>query len=111
MTDQMSREEYVRSRWDLVHECDGPYMGYQKGTILVQEVRYQWAVFPSWSAAKDFTVRREDEIRQLREEIRLLRGMIALLQSEPGDETAPVYRRTIARLESALAELQKGMKV
>ena len=53
---------------------------------------------------------REGQIREVREEIALLRGMIMLLQSEPGDDTAPIYQRTINRLQEIVAELRKGMR-
>jgi hypothetical protein len=65
--------------------------------------KFEWAAY-------GFTVEREKEIRQVEEEMLLLRSMVILLDSEPGDLTAPIYKRTLARLQAALAELKKGMK-
>jgi hypothetical protein len=110
----MSDEEYVRGVWEEANAGDdaagvlaGPYW------VCIYD-RKRWfyghTEADAWSAAAEFTRNRLEQIKQVEEEIRLLQSMVILLRSEPMDATAPVYRRTIARLEAALAELRKGMK-
>jgi hypothetical protein len=62
-----------------------------------------------WSSAAEFTRSRLEEIRQVEEEMMLLRSMVILLDSEPRDLTAPIYKRTLARLQAALEQLKRGM--
>lgn len=64
----------------------------------------------AWSAARQFTESRIKEVEDVREETMLLRGMVALLASERGDMTAPVYRRTLTRLRAEQSRLTQGMR-
>jgi hypothetical protein len=82
--------------------CDNPFQGWQEDVGKEDTV---------WSAAAEFTRSRLEEIRQVEEEMMLLRSMVILLDSEPGDLTAPIYKRTLARLQAALAELKRGMRI
>ena len=81
--------------------CDNPFQGWQEDYGKEKAV---------WASAAEFTRNRLEEIRQVEEEMMLLRSMVILLDSEPGDLTAPIYKRTLARLQAALAELKRGMK-
>jgi len=110
LPDGQGDEQFVREHWELVHRCDGSYRHYQKGAVLLQEERNHWSEFESWAAARAFTEARLEEIRQVEEEIILLRSMVILLTSEPTDQTAPIYKRTIVRLSSIRAELKRGLK-
>jgi hypothetical protein len=108
-------EAYVRGAWVHVARCDGSYRGYPRGTVLVQQVIGQWVDFPSWLAAYNFTLQRQEEIRQVEEEIACLGGfMNALIERIPKKDRNPsiiaAFRRTMIRLQSIRAELQKGMK-
>jgi hypothetical protein len=71
-----------------------------KGTVSDKEA--------VWSAGRKYTDEHREKIRQVREEIALLRSMAIILRSEPEDLTAPVYERTIARLRAVLDDLLKG---
>ena len=62
------------------------------------------------AAAAAFTVSRIEEIRQVKEEIALLRGLVILLNEEPGDLSTPAWLRVITREQSALAELSRGIR-
>jgi hypothetical protein len=64
----------------------------------------------AWAAAADFTISRIEEIRQVKEEIALLRGLVILLNEEPGDLSTPAWLRVITREQSALAELIRGVR-
>ena len=104
---QQTAEKYVRSRWASVHIPDTNHFHWE---VWLEFLDGRAEIFKDWSAAYAFTLEREEQIREIREEIALLRGMIMLLQSEPGDETAPIYQRTINRLQEIVTELRRGMK-
>ena len=118
MTDHtMSDEAYVRSRWEGVRLLENDYYEPPRHLIVAEFKEESGLILASehsapsaWSAANDFTIQREEEIRQLREEI-------AVLIDDGGEDgwgdcelAEPAYRRILARLESALAEKRKGMK-
>jgi uncharacterized protein YukE len=117
MSEQLTAEqmrEYVESRWGLTHHCDGSYRDYIRGTVLLQTKNRCWTAHESWATAYAYTKDREEEIRQLGEEIRVIEGCIAQAGSGVGSgayvqRVARLYR-TITRLEQALQELQRGMK-
>jgi len=98
-------EQYVSDRWKLVHQCDGSYRHYLRGTILLQEVHGQWLDFDSWQAAYAFTLEREKQIAEVNEEIEAISAAIKVF---------PFYlarlERTFNRLAAALVDLQRGMK-
>ena len=60
--------------------------------------------FDSWSSAAEFTRARLEEIRQVEEEIALASGTLE------APENGVIAKRTLARLQAALAELKRGMK-
>ena len=64
----------------------------------------------AWAAAADFTISRIEEIQQVKEEIALLRGLVILLNEEPGDLSTPAWLRVITREQSALADLCRGVR-
>lgn len=110
-------ERLVRETWERVHVCDGSYRSYDgsyrsydHGTVLINYANHCFYDFPDFDAAADFTRTRIEEVRQLKEEMRLLESMIILLRAEPGDTTAPIYKRTLTRLTTELAKLTQGMK-
>jgi hypothetical protein len=108
----MTDEEYVRTHWRAQAGQIGA--GYWKVVGITSDRAIHLGDgsgnAEAWSAAAEYTRNRLEEIRQVDGEIILLRGMIALLASEQGDLTAPIYARTIARLEAILADLKRGMK-
>lgn len=76
-----------------------------------------------YSAAREFTEERLEEIRQVEEEIRLLEGynksnkscsensFVELRSRERHATSFITVRRTIVRLHAALKELKRGMKI
>ena len=64
----------------------------------------------AWAKAADFTISRIEEIQQVKEEIALLRGLVILLNEEPGDLSTPAWLRVITREQAALAELSRGVR-
>lgn len=106
----MTDEETVKAAWVNIGEYD--YGGSTKYVYLADAPREFSGTgkAKAWAAAADFTRDRQEQIRQVREEINLLLSMVILLTTEPGDLTAPIYERTIARLESILTDMRKGMK-
>jgi hypothetical protein len=60
----------------------------------------------AWAAAAEFTRERLEQIRQVEEEIDILRTGVSLLRSSYLD----VILRVLARERAALAELRRGMK-
>lgn len=123
--DQQSDEQYVRSKWhavDIVESCDQWQVG--AGELGIQQ-RFGWEQTKSaaWSAAAAFTRNREEQIRQLCEEIVLVEIAMESASEELNfkplawhiGQPMRVHRRArwgriLAREQAALAELKKGMK-
>jgi hypothetical protein len=109
-----ANEKYVRENWQNVKESEyDPHEGYTIPQTRVDFGSHHYTEIKTsdaWKLAAEFTRERREQIRQVEEEIRLLQSMVILLSTERGDETAPVYKRTIARLGVALAELKRGLK-
>lgn len=106
----MTDEEYVRSRWLVVmdaRDLDNPSVAepIRIQVSSTKQLRFAW-----FANAARYTRERERQIAEIEEEIALHKGLIILLRSEPGDLTAPVWQRRLARLQSELAELRRGMK-
>jgi len=97
----MTDEEYVRSRWKKAYQYQS-----LSGVPFIQFGPHALA---TWSAAAEFTRQREEEIRQLLEEIAQAKRWIDLDLRKSIHNMDASYR-ILARLESALAELLKGMK-
>lgn len=121
MTDAEQAEKTVReqleSYWEKV-ECDedvlyGTRIDIHNGLFPDVETGkrtfYASSQHKALQAAKAYTDEHKRKREELEEEIMLQRSMIILLRSEPGDLTAPVYGRTLARLRQALKDLTKGM--
>lgn len=108
--------EFVESKWEdvVVIVTDGyrVFLGEDHENEFESTVHSgrQFDDRPAWAAAAEFTHKRVEEIRQIEEETMLLRSMVILLSSEPGDETATVYKRTISRLVAINNDLHTGMK-
>ncbi len=110
-TRDIKNHEFVNAHWELVHCCDGSYRSYPRGTILVQDVNSHWFNFDSWSAAAEFTRERLEQLRQVEEELQLIGILKCDIESGSWDEGyLKVVERVLAREESALAELKKGMR-
>lgn len=106
-------EARVRSAWDLVHRCDGSYRDYSAGTILLQIVNSKWLDFPSWEAALAFTTQHKRKIADLEEEIDSAKSDVRWFAQGGAIEDhqqEEIHKRTLARLESALAKAKRGMR-
>jgi len=120
-------EEYLKERW-VQHP------------LICQELKGGFPIFGQvrakhWQAARAFTEAREEEIRQVEEEIALLESFAPVIDrdaldawagidEDPGDDTIHDYeplavenakfqvrmQRILAREQAALAELKRGMK-
>lgn len=111
--DQQSDEQFVRSRWGWVQvRTAEPYEGIPQGkwSVRIPLLPFSQIGFPSeveaWSAAAAFTREREEQIRQVEEEIALVGGIGHMAPCE----CCGVRDRILAREQAALAELKKGMK-
>jgi len=115
----MTDEEKVRRVWTPIHVADW----YEGRGYAVQE----WSVrLPSgwtspvgddphdnrmWAAVAAFTESWLEQIKQLREEIAQQRDeWDYYLNISDVPEKAPIFRRTIVRLESILAEKTAGIR-
>jgi hypothetical protein len=109
-----TNEKYIRDRWELVHCCDGSYLGYARGTVLLQDSHRHWIDFDSWSAAKAFTVEREGQIAEIEEEIAWLteqkRRLRPTSETQTAKEMYAVSRRILAVEQERLVALKQGMK-
>ena len=112
MAEMSADEKLVRAAWKdtslgglRVYEIRAfhLYLGAWKheGTVKNKEA--------IWAAAAEFTIQRQQEIAELREEILALRDRMAYLAHWQPEDGA-IYARTVAREQAALAELQRGMK-
>ena len=133
-------EEYVRAMWENAKlddhtECCGCLGCVDEDGLyrVITETRYfPWAKTPAtaWSAAREYTDTRKEEIRQLRRQIEWCQAglsdwfypiywhwnedeqeeesVIRIRASNARDDVTG--RLVVARLESALAELCRGWK-
>lgn len=118
-TVKQSDEEYVRGVW----EHPWVYEGKRKLDLKIQyPVHFEGAtkdgMGPLWSAAAAFTRERLEEVRELRYGLSLLKLLHSNYLNTPKEEQNPhdhvadqnAIGRTIARLESTLADKLTGMK-
>lgn len=112
MRTAIENEEYVRSRWDPNLFNGGLYFyeGARSYHLRLGSKRFEYTQKTKaecWSAAYAFTLEREEQIRQVEEEIALME-FIVQAQDEFNDIVAA--KRILAREQAALAELKKGMR-
>jgi hypothetical protein len=108
----MTDEEFVRQHWEGARcrkeERFHPWNGFE---IVVSDRYCALAVRGSeaeaWSAAAEFTRKRQEQIRQVEEEIRFVESF-SCVATNMADEAARL--RTRDRLKAALADLKRGMK-
>lgn len=111
--DEITNRELVERHWEHTHVCDGSYRSLPSGTVLIMCGTSHHG-FDDWSAAAAFTRERLEEIRQLEREIEVVEGARDVCGMWKGT-TAYVrqhctWSRILSRLQSALAELKKGMR-
>ena len=100
-----ANEDFVRKHWETVHDSDYGV------DIVIGLARTRFGgLHDRWISAAAFTHQRLREVAEMDEEIHMLQGLCALLRYEPGDQTAPIYKRTITRLQSIRAELTRGLR-
>lgn len=119
----MTDEEYVRAHFPDAHELQGRY-----GTCIVW--LHQEVIVGDWAAAAEFVRDRLEQIRQLERQIEWCKAGLSdwydpiywhwdenereeesVVRTRASNARDDVTGRLIvARLESALAELRRGMK-
>ena len=102
-------EEYVRSKWDntaIDYQWELERWRFFTCNALYMEV-FGKTQDELWSAAYAFTVERERQIRDVEEEIELHKDWREILS---GPKRLIVWERTADRLQTALAELRRGMR-
>ena len=105
----ITARELVGGVWNwIVVDIEDSGVGYNLSSVH-QRARF-FTKKEALLAAADFTISRIEEIRQVKEEIALLRGLVILLNEEPGDLSTPAWLRVITREQSALAELSRGIR-
>jgi hypothetical protein len=104
-----ANEQKVRAVWDVGRVT-------RMADICADE---SWHRFDSWADAAEFTESRLEEVRQLREEIKLVQfltnGEGYGQHGDPEEIVADVrgihaFARVLSRLEATLADLTHGMK-
>ena len=125
---QQKYEEYVRSKWKHVEVhreliAQGVNAGFKWWILIVGVGRMNSCITEAaaWQAAYDFTVAREEEIRQLKAEIEALQRnsyagsdkFAEYIREEPNAAERIIHHcrlsRILARLQRDLAELTKDM--
>ena len=115
----MTDEEYVRARWENV-KCVDFYAGKNcavQAWYVSLNARWSGRVGGTaddpemWKEARAFTEQREREIAEVREEISEIEDdVLSYSAHDNADSFAVIYRRILARLQTVLAELRRGMK-
>lgn len=103
------KEAYVRRVWENVIVCDGSYRSYARGTVLFNWANHKFYEFADWDAAYAFTLAREEDVRQVEEEERLLQGALDLASDSNHPHRDPM-QRTVKRLKGISDELKRGMR-
>ena len=117
---QDEQEAYVRSKWIEVYDCGAYVIIYGTDGRQLVNVSRQTTV-EAWQAVYDFTVDREEEIRQVKREMAVQEAKTDLLRAQIdarrtvlsmfcGVRTLCAMCRTLARLYQKLTELKRGMK-
>lgn len=136
--DTMTDEEYVRNRWKSPWMTTGQTGNF--GVVLITASLAVWGdgsgfetEAAAWSSAAEFTRQREEEIRQLRREIKQVEHMVECLhwhrtfaqkqvEDEPGEPMSAsdasgeyardlvTWNRTLARLQRDLTALLNGWR-
>ena len=121
------REKYVRERWEHVNWGASNYELTQFGVILYDDedgtAFRKNSQASAWQAAYDFTLAREEEIRQVEEEIKWLGDHAEISESQQKlyRERGLVFsaeflrqldvaKRILTREQAALTDLKRGMK-
>jgi hypothetical protein len=129
--ERMTDEQFVREHWERIDAHDWVnHINGDTGFLIAIEpscedgsigigMEFHEEAKPksqAWSAAAEFTRDRLEEIRQLEEEIAMVRGdrddMLRHINFHELEWIVECARwsRILARLESALEDLKKGMK-
>ena len=104
-------EKYVRERWQYVSE--------EKCAVVIHELPYYGHGFrftglkDRWVRARAFTVERERQIAEVKEEIKEISHAITEWKDDGDDDTyqSLVYKRILSlRLQPVLDALKQGMK-
>jgi hypothetical protein len=95
-------ERVVRAAWEKL----GLQSLQEAGFVVLPTMTKRTMI----EAAYAFTVAHAQKVAELEGECNLLLGLIILLRAERGDMTAPIYKRTLQRLETALAQLKIGWR-
>jgi hypothetical protein len=98
-------EQYVRSKWEPTAKV--PCSEY--ASIVLDDpywLRLHSEEAPAWKGAAEFTREREEQIRQVEEEVRLL-NLIWPTYYPSDSET---MKRILEREQATLAELKKGWR-
>ena len=112
-------EEYVRSKWENVTSNSTPQYGVEGNLVYWNIYSDDWLIASghetedaSWSAAAEFTCSREEEIRQVEEEIGVCEGCLRMWQPPFGNDYGGVgpMKRILSREQAVLDKLKRGMK-
>ena len=107
-------EKFVRENWECGPEKDGLWLNESAKSIRLDLGKKEFknrtmnrtAV---WSEAAKFTSERLKQIENVEEEINLLKSWLNGVMT-CSDTTGLIYDRILAREQSVLAELKKGMR-
>ena len=103
------KEAYVRSVWENVHFItsyrQSSLWRLKFGPIITSADSQD----ECWDAAYAFTLAREEEVRQVEEEERLLQGALDLASDSNHPHRDPM-QRTVKRLKGISDELKRGMR-
>jgi hypothetical protein len=111
----ITARELVEGVWEKVY---GPTrstggdisVGGQPSGMVLDISRFGKTVEATWTAAANYTIERIEEIRLFKEEIEWVQGCIDMSGITEPEKGIPEQRRILAREQSALAELSKGIR-
>jgi hypothetical protein len=107
-------QAHVQKHWESVRYDGNRILAKRPGggewilsgnTNCMFERSHRMSIGPAWKAAYEFTVKHQENIRLIEEEIHLLEGWRFVAHAEN-----PAALRLLAREQEQLATLKKGMK-
>jgi hypothetical protein len=117
MSEHMTAEEQVTAMWERAEACPHPSRewccislggrGFTRITIPDTISGYAPTEAAAWQAALEFTLARQEEVRQIDADIKWAEAARVLV---PQDYDIDAKRRTVGRLQAIRKELTRGMK-
>lgn len=103
--------EYVRANWEWAHYLPNFRCVVISDGNQATDPSTRFDGPEAWAAAAEFTRERLEQIRQLEEDCAMGRRLLSeAAEFDENSRDSCIFSRILARLESALADLKRGMR-